>query len=58
MKQVYKFDFQQYERIRSFGESIYTGKIFVGEAEIDQINLLKNMVNFNNKSRPTKKCFW
>ena len=23
----YKYDFQQYESIRSFGESIYTGKL-------------------------------
>ena len=38
----YKYDFQQYETIRSFGESIYTGKINIDEAEKDQINLLDN----------------
>ena len=32
----YTFCFQQYETIRSFGESIYTGKISIHEAEMDQ----------------------
>ena len=31
------FDFQQYETIRSFGESIYTGKINMDEAEFNKI---------------------
>ena len=48
----YKYDFQQYETIRYFGESIYTGKINIDEAEMDQSNLLKILVVFNNKSRP------
>ena len=47
--------FQQYEAIRSFGESIYTGKINIDENEMDQINLLENMINFNNKSRLNNK---
>ena len=38
--------------IRSFGASIYTGKINIDEAEVDQSNLLKNLVGFNKKSRP------
>ena len=38
--------------IRSFGTSIYTGKINIDEAEVDQSNLLKNLVGFNKKSRP------
>ena len=29
----YKYDFRQYETIRSFGESIYAGKITTDEAE-------------------------
>ena len=37
--------------IRSFSESIYTGKINIDEAEIDQSNLLENLVEFNDKSR-------
>ena len=40
----YKKDFQQYETIRSFGESIYTGKINIDEAEMDQSDLLKNLM--------------
>ena len=31
----YKYDFQKYETIRSFGESIYTGKISIDEAKMD-----------------------
>ena len=37
----YKHDFRQYETISSFGESIYTGKIAIDEADMDQSNLLK-----------------
>ena len=48
----YTFDFQQYETIRSFGESIYTCKASIVEAEEDQSNLLKNIVEFDHKSRP------
>ena len=36
----------------SFGESIYTGKINVNEAKIDQTNLLENIVKFDKKFRP------
>ena len=45
-------DFQQFERIRSFGDSIYTGKFNIDETEMDQTNLLEKMVKFNSKSRP------
>ena len=51
----YTYDFQQYEKIRSFGESIYAGIISIHEAEMDQINLLENMIKFNNKSRRKPK---
>ena len=51
----YIYDFQQYETIRSFGESIYTQNISIVEAQEDQSNLLKNIVEFNNKSRPKNK---
>ena len=47
-----KYDFQQYETIRSFGESIYTGKINTDKPEMDQGNLLKNLVEFNDRSSP------
>ena len=45
------YDFQQYDIIRSFGDSIYSGKINIDEAEIDQSNLLKNWDNFREKSK-------
>ena len=51
----FMFDFQEFQTIRSFGDSIYTGKINMEEAEIDQNNLLKNMVNFDKKSRLRSK---
>ena len=40
----YKYDFQQRETIRYFGESIYAGKTTTDEAEEDQSNLLKNII--------------
>ena len=51
MANKYKYDFQQYAIIRSFGESIYAGKINTDEAKMDQSYLLKSLVEFN-KSRP------
>ena len=47
----YKYGFQQYKPIKSFGQNIYTRKINLVEAEEDQSNLLNNLVEFNNKSR-------
>ena len=41
--------------IRSFGESIYTDKINIDEAKMDQNNLIENMLILNEKSRPRKK---
>ena len=51
----YTYYFQQYEKIKPFGENIYTSEINKGKAEMEQINLLENMVKFNNKSRPRSK---
>ena len=51
----YEFDFQQFETLKSFGDSIYNGKISIDEADIEQTNLLENIVNFSNKSRPRSK---
>ena len=48
----YKYDFQQYETIRSFGESICFGKISIHEANMDQTSLLENIKKFIDKSRP------
>ena len=49
------YDFQQIKMIRPFGESIIDGKITISEADKDQSNLLENIVEFNNKSRPKTK---
>ena len=48
----YKYDFQIYETVRSFGERIYVSKISIHKVEMDQTNLLEYTVKFNNKSRP------
>ena len=48
---IYQYIFQQYETLRSFGESTYTRKSNIVEAEEDQRNLLKDIVEFNDKSR-------
>ena len=48
----YKYDFQQYETVRSFGDSIYTGEINTDEVEKDQSNLLENLVERDERSRP------
>ena len=48
----YKFDFQQFEAIKSFGDSIYNKKISIDEAEMEQTNLLENILDFSSKSRP------
>ena len=34
----YIYDFEHYETIRSFSESIYSGKISINEVDMDQIN--------------------
>ena len=49
------YDFQQFETIRYFGDSTYTGKIDIDEAEIDQSNLLENMAEINKKSNSKTK---
>ena len=51
----YKFYFRQFETRRSFGDSIYNGKISLDEVEMEQTNLLENIVDFSNKSRPRLK---
>ena len=51
------YDFQQYDTIRSFCDKIYTRKISMDEAEMDQINLLKNCKEFSEKSKPRTKKY-
>ena len=48
----YRYDFQQYETISSFGDSIYNGKISIDEGDIDQSSLLDGLKDFNDKARP------
>ena len=51
-KHIHVYDFQQFW---NFGDNIYTGKISIDEAKMDQSNLLGNMVEFNDKNRPKKE---
>ena len=49
---IYIYDFKQLETIRSFGDSIYTGKISVNEADMDQTNLSDDIAHtFDSVSR-------
>ena len=48
----YKHNFLQYETIRSFGDNIYTGKINLCKAKMEQKNILKNIIDFYDKLRP------
>ena len=48
----YRYDIQQSETVRSFGDSVYNGKISIDEAEMEQTNLVENIVDFSNKFRP------
>ena len=49
------FDFNAFKTIRSFGESVYSGKITINEADQEQADLLEYILNFNNKARPKNK---
>ena len=50
------YDFQQYGTIRSSGEIIYTGKMNMDEALMDQTNLLQNWKQISETSKlGTKK---
>ena len=46
----YIYYFQQFQTIRSFDENIYSGKININDTKMDEINLLENIVEFNDKS--------
>ena len=49
------FNFNAFKTIRSFGDSIYSGKITINEADQEQANLLGYTLNFNAKARPKNK---
>ena len=51
-KNKYLYDFQQFESILCFFDSIIIGKINIDEAEMNQTNLLENIVKFDSKSKP------
>ena len=56
-KSIYKtfkhtYDFREFKTIRTFGESIYNGKITLEEADESQSDLLGEIKNFNDKTRP------
>ena len=62
---VYIYIYEQFETIRSLGDNIYTWKISIDEAEMDQSNLLEKMTEFNTNARPKErrwrkidKYFW
>ena len=48
----YKYDFQEYETIKSFGDSICNGKVTIDEAEIDRSSMLDSLRDFDDRSRP------
>ena len=47
----YKYDFQQHDTTRSFGDNIYKGKINIDEADIDQNSLSDSLKKFNDRSK-------
>ena len=48
----YIYSFKNFWTIRTFGGDIYKGKITVEKANIDLNNLLRDIRNFDNKTRP------
>ena len=51
----YIYDFQQHDAIRSFSDDIFTGKVNIDEAEMDHANLLENLKELSEKSKPRTK---
>ena len=48
----YTYSFKNFRTIRTFGRDIYEGKITLKEADEDQSNLLNDIRNFRDKTRP------
>ena len=46
------YDFRKFNTIRTFGEDIYNDKITLEEADENQSDLLGEIKNFNDKTRP------
>ena len=49
------FYFNAFEKVRYFGENIYSSKITINEADQEQADLLEYILNFNNTARPKNK---
>ena len=48
----YAYSFKNFSTIRTFGRDIYEGEITLEKADEDQSNLLNEIVNFRDKTRP------
>ena len=48
----YTYNFRNFRTIRTLGRDIYEGKITLKEADEDQSNLLNDIRNFRDKTRP------
>ena len=57
MKYICIYIYEQFETIRSLGDNIYTWKISIDEAEMDQSNLLEKMTEFNTNARPKERSW-
>ena len=51
----YTFDFQHFQRLRYFDDSIFNCKVAVIEADKES-NLLENILEFNSKAIPRAKA--
>ena len=51
----YMYNFDQFKMIRSFVDSIFKGKITLGEADKKQRILLENILEFSNRVRLRSK---
>ena len=50
------FDFQKFQTIRSFDDSIPNGQITISETDEKQSHLLNNILEFYDKARPKSKA--
>ena len=51
----YTCSFKHFQRIRTFGRDLYEGKITLKEADERQTDLLDEIRNFRDKTRPQNK---
>ena len=48
----YTYNFRNFRTVRTLGRDVYEGKITLKEANTDEDNLLRDIRNFNNRTRP------